>query len=601
MKTTDELREGFLSFFEERGHTRFPSWSLIPPADDPSTLFISAGMQPLKPYFSGAKEPPAPRFTTVQKVLRAGGKDTDLDQVGLDGAARVDVRDARQLLVRRLLQGRRDRPRLGVRHRADGARPRAGSGRPCSRATPSSGWGRTTSRSRAGSARACRASGSSRSRAATTSGGRPARPGPCGPCSELHLDRGEEHGCGLETCGPNCDECDRFIEFWNLVFMEFDLHADGTLTPLPKQNIDTGMGLERGAMLLQGADSIFDTDGFRLIMDWIERESGVGYHDSPAATKAHRVISDHGRGTTFLVAEGVTPSNEGRGYVLRRLIRRAVVQARRIGLEDVYRVTGDRGRPGRGVVPGARRASRRPSSASSAAEEERFRETLERGLKVFEELAGQRGDHGRGGVHARRHARVPDRAHGRARRGARPARSTSTATARRWRGTARSRARAATRASRRPASSTARPTSGPSSSATRRRDVRTQIGALAPAGEGRFLAKLRESPFYAAGGGQVTDAGWIEDEDGAAAELVEAFRLGDDQVLAVRRRRLRGGRARARDRPVARALPDDGEPHGHAPAAPRAPRRARRPRASRRAPRSGPDKLRFDFTHDRAR
>ena len=105
--------------------------------------------------------------------------------------------------------------------------------------------------------------------------------GPCGPCSELHYDRGEEQGCGEPDCGPNCARCDRFIEFWNLVFMEFDLHADGSLTPLPKQNIDTGMGLERGAMLLQNADSIFDTDGFRLIMDWIERESGVGYAASP--------------------------------------------------------------------------------------------------------------------------------------------------------------------------------------------------------------------------------------------------------------------------------------------------------------------------------
>ena len=148
--------------------------------------------------------------------------------------------------------------------------------------------------------------------------------------------------------------------------MEFDLHADGTLTPLPKQNIDTGMGLERGAMLLQGADSIFDTDGFRLIMDWIARESGVGYHDSPAATKAHRVLSDHGRGMTFLVAEGVTPSNEGRGYVLRRLIRRAVVQARRDRARG--RLPRDRRswptRSGRGTRSWSSTA--RPSSGSSA-------------------------------------------------------------------------------------------------------------------------------------------------------------------------------------------------------------------------------------------
>ena len=164
--------------------------------------------------------------------------------------------------------------------------------------------------------------------------------GPCGPCSELHYDRGAEHGCGERDCGPNCERCDRYIEFWNLVFMEFDLGADGSLTPLPKQNIDTGMGLERCAMLVQDVETIFDTDGFRLIMDWIERESGVHYGSSPEANKAHRVLCDHGRGITFLVAEGVTPGNEGQGYVLRRLIRRSVVQARRIGLPAVHPLPG---------------------------------------------------------------------------------------------------------------------------------------------------------------------------------------------------------------------------------------------------------------------
>src|SRR4029079_515114 len=143
-------------------------------------------------------------------------------------------------------------------------------------------------------------------------------------------------GCGEADCGPNCERCDRYIEFWNLVFMEFDLAADGSLTPLPKQNIDTGMGLERCAMLVQDVESIFDTDGFRLIMDWIAQASGGAYrtpqeattgHPAQEATKAHRGLGDHGRGVAFLVAEGVTPSNEGRGYVLRRLIRRSVVQA----------------------------------------------------------------------------------------------------------------------------------------------------------------------------------------------------------------------------------------------------------------------------------
>ena len=169
--------------------------------------------------------------------------------------------------------------------------------------------------------------------------------------------------------------------------MEFDLAADGSLTPLPKQNIDTGLGLERGAMLLQRAPSIFDTDGFRLIMDWIERESGVAYESSPAARKAHRVLCDHGRGTTFLIAEGVTPSNEGRGYVLRRLIRRSVVQARRIGLPAVHPLP---------AIVVEQVAPWYPEVAEAAEEiervvrqeEERFRETLERGMREFEALEG---------------------------------------------------------------------------------------------------------------------------------------------------------------------------------------------------------------------
>ena len=212
-------------------------------------------------------------------------------------------------------------------------------------------------------------------------------PGPCGPDSELYYDRGEDHGCGELDCAPGCNRCERYLEFWNLVFMEYEQHADGTLTPLPAQNIDTGLGLERGAAVLQGVMSVYETDGYQEIMEWIAAESGVAYGDSPAATKAHRVLADHGRGMTFLVGDGVTPSNEGRGYVLRRIIRRAVQQAQRIGLADVYRLP---------AVVVAQMASAYPELAARAAqiedvvraEEERFGETLERGLKLFEGLAG---------------------------------------------------------------------------------------------------------------------------------------------------------------------------------------------------------------------
>jgi alanyl-tRNA synthetase len=530
MKTTDELREGFLSFFEARGHRRFPSWPLIPPPEDQSTLFISAGMQPLKPYFSGAKEPPAPRFTTVQKVLRAGGKDTDLDEVGLtarhasmfemlgnfsfgdyfkDGAidfAWEFVTEHMQLDPERLWASVfAGDPELKLGEDDVAVQGWLRMGLPRERIVPfprsDNFWG-------------------------------PAgETGPCGPCSELHYDRGEEYGCGTDVCGPNCPNCDRFIEFWNLVFMEYDLHADGTLTPLPKQNIDTGMGLERGAMLLQGAESIFDTDGFRKIMDWIEQESGVPYGASQPATKAHRVLSDHGRGMTFLIAEGVTPGNEGRGYILRRLIRRAVVQARRIGFEGVYRlpriVVEQVGPWYPEVVEHADEIER-----VVRAEEERFRETLERGLKVFEELAGEpaitavqaftlAATHGfpieltielaeeRGqavdvdGFQAEmaKHREI-------------------------------SRAGGEKGETQRAAEFAARAGFTTLFVGYEKLDVLTQLGAVEPAGEGRFMAKLRESPFYAESGGQVTDLGYIEHEEtGVRATLLQALRVGDDQVL----------------------------------------------------------------------
>ena len=212
-------------------------------------------------------------------------------------------------------------------------------------------------------------------------------PGPCGPDSEMFFDWGEEVGCGRAECAPGC-ECDRFLEFWNLVFMEFELHADGSLTPLPKQNIDTGLGLERAARILQQVDSVFDTDGYQEIMGWIAGKSGVAYGESERATKAHRILADHGRGMTFLAADGVTPSNEGRGYVMRRVIRRAVLQAGRIGLEPPFLA----GLAGvvveqMGEAYPELRDARAEIERVLAEEEERFGETLARGLTLFEEAA----------------------------------------------------------------------------------------------------------------------------------------------------------------------------------------------------------------------
>ncbi|MGZ4389384.1 MAG: alanine--tRNA ligase, partial [Gaiellaceae bacterium] len=335
MQTTAEIREGFLSFFEERGHMRFPSWSLIPPPEDPSTLFISAGMQPLKPYFSGAKEPPAPRFTTVQKVLRAGGKDTDLEEVGLT---------ARHASMFEMLgnfsfgdyfkDGAIDfayefvTEQMGLEHDRLWASVFAGD--------PELGLGEDEI-----AVEGWLRKGLPRERIIAfprkdNFWGPAGETGPCGPCSELHYDRGEEFGCGKESCGPNCDSCDRFIEFWNLVFMEYDLHADGTVTPLPKQNIDTGAGLERVAALLQGVHSVYEADVFRDIISAVEGWTGARYTNEGAEQKALRVLADHGRSMTMLAADGVIPSNESRGYILRRIIRRAVQHGSRIGLESPF-------------------------------------------------------------------------------------------------------------------------------------------------------------------------------------------------------------------------------------------------------------------------
>jgi alanyl-tRNA synthetase len=599
MRTTAELREGFLSFFEQRGHRRFPSFPLIPPAEDPSTLFISAGMQPLKPYFSGQKDAPAPRFTTVQKVLRAGGKDTDLDEVGLtarhasmfemlgnfsfgdyfkDGAidfAWEFVTGHMKLAPERIwISVFAGDPALGLGEDevAVNAWLRVGIPRERIVAFPRSDnfWG-------------------------------PAgETGPCGPCSELHYDRGEAYGCGEEDCGPNCGRCDRFIEFWNLVFMEFDLGADGSLLPLPRQNIDTGLGLERGAMLLQEAESIFDTDGFKLIMDWIERESGVGYHDSPEATKAHRVLSDHGRGMTFLAAEGVTPSNEGRGYILRRLIRRAVIQARRIGLDDVHRLP---------AIVVEQVGAWYPEVLGAAgeiervvrAEEERFRETLERGMKEFDALAGKDAISAQEAFTLAATYGFPieltvELAEERAQTVDVDGYQEEMARHREI-----SRAGGDKSDTQRAADFARAADFKTRFVGYEKTEVLTQLGALEDLGDGRFLAKLRESPFYPAGGGQVTDEGFLE-RDGdpsVRAELLEAYRLESDQVLVFSSG---GFEAGDRVRAVVRWTTRFPTMANHT--ATHLLHQALRDVLGDHVRQAGsavrPDKLRFDFTHGRA-
>jgi alanyl-tRNA synthetase len=527
MKTTAELREGFLEYFESKGHKRHPSGSLIPPEWDRSTLLTSAGMQPLMPFFLGREQPPAPLLTTVQKCFRT----PDIDEVGLDGhhltffemlgnfsfgqyfkEGAIDL--AWEFVFDHL---KIDRERFWVSVFAGDPELGLGPDEEAIRLWEAKGLARE------------RIVRLGRAHNFWSVGG----PGPCGPDTELFYDRGEGVGCGRAECAPGC-ECERFLEFWNLVFMEYELHTDGTVTPLPKQNVDTGMGLERTASILQDVLSVYETDGYQAIMDWIANESGVAYGESDTATKAHRVLADHGRGMTFLVADGVRPGNEGRGYVLRRVIRRAIVHGHDIGLrnflpglaEVVIEQMGD-AYPGLGE-------SRETITEMLAAEESRFGKTLEFGEGLFEEEAASGAISGETAFKLHDTYGYPievtlDRARSRGL-------PVDEEGFERLMADQRERSRAGAKGE----DARAAEFAAAASFATdfvgyEKTDVLTQIGALEPLEDGLFLAKLRESPFYPEGGGQVSDAGHIEhEESGARADLVEAHRIGDDQALVFR-------------------------------------------------------------------
>jgi alanyl-tRNA synthetase len=525
VQSTGELREGFLSFFEEKGHLRCPSAPLIPRADDHSTLLTSAGMQPQMPYFLGREAPPAPTTTTCQKVFRT----PDIDEVGLDtyhltffemlgnfsfgqyfkegaiGLAAEFLRDRVQL----------DWDRLWVTvHAGD---PELDLG-PDQEAIDL--WEQIGMRPE-------RIVPLPSSENFWSVGG----PGPCGPDSEIYYDWGEEVGCA-EGCLPGCARCERFLEFWNLVFMSYELHPDRTLTPLPKQNIDTGMGLERTTRILQNVSSVYDTDGYQFIMAWIARGSGTAYGQTPEATKAHRVLADHGRGMTFLVAEGITPSNEGRGYVLRRIVRRAIQHGVRIGMQapfvaDLAGTVIDQ----MGDAYPELDEHRDQIGRILTVEEERFAETLDRGMKHFEEAAA------RGGISG------PDAFTLQATYGFPIELTVEIA---RERGIAVDEEGYAREMGRHREISRAGGGKGEIQQAAdfaraagfttefvgwEKTAVLTQIGALEDLGDGLFLAKLRESPFYPEGGGQLTDAGEIVKDDGSRATLRAGYRIEEDQAL----------------------------------------------------------------------
>ncbi|MGZ3513479.1 MAG: alanine--tRNA ligase [Thermodesulfobacteriota bacterium] len=372
--TSDEIRRAFLNYFEERGHRAVRSSSLIP-QNDPTLLFTNAGMVQFKGVFLGEETRDYKRATTSQKCVRAGGKHNDLEIVG---------KTARHHTFFEMLGNfsfgdyfKKEAIEMGwdllIRH-----------------------WGLPTEKMwvtiyldddeafhlwrRVGVAedRIVRLGEKDNFWAMGETG-------PCGPCSEIVIDQGEGVGCGRPDCRVGCD-CDRFLELWNLVFMQFNRDSEGRLHPLAKPSIDTGMGLERISAILQGVKSNYETDLFKPIFKEIERVSRVPYGKDPRSDTSLRVIADHSRAATFLISDGVLPSNEGRGYVLRRIMRRAMRHGKLLGVDGpfLYQVSSKVVGLMKGAYPELRETEAFVSKVIEN-EEGRFSETLDSGLKILRE------------------------------------------------------------------------------------------------------------------------------------------------------------------------------------------------------------------------
>ena len=316
----NDLREKYLSFFESKGHLRLPSFSLVPNGDK-SLLLINSGMAPMKKYFTGEVTPPRNRVTTCQKCIRT----PDIEQVGKTARHgtffemlgnfsfgdyfKKEATAWAWEFCTKVLEMPVDKLYVTIYENDDEAYEI---------------WTKQNGVDpshivRLGKEDNFWEHGS----------------GPCGPCSEIYFDRGEKYGCGSPDCGPGC-ECDRYTEFWNNVFSQFDNDGNGNYTELKHKNIDTGMGLERLACIMQGVDNIFEVDTVQNTMKKISEIAGVHYHDDPKNDVSLRVITDHVRSSTFMIGDGVIPSNNGRGYVLRRLIRRACRHGRLLGVNEPF-------------------------------------------------------------------------------------------------------------------------------------------------------------------------------------------------------------------------------------------------------------------------
>jgi alanyl-tRNA synthetase len=587
---SDEIRERFVSFFEQRGHVRLPSGSLVPPDWDTSVLITTAGMQPLKRYFLGVDQPPAPRATTVQKCFRT----VDIEQVG---------RTARHLTFFEMMGNfsfgdyfkdyavecawelATSKDGFGLDAESIWATVYEGDERVPPDEEAADLWRRIG----VPAERIVRLGSDNFWQAGPV--------GPCGPCSELYLDRGPAHGCGRDECAPGC-ECDRFLEFWNLVFMQYNMLEGGGLEPLPAPSVDTGSGVERVAAAVNGLHSVFETDIFSDAIAEIEQWSAARFGADPEQTRSLCILADHARGMTFMAADGIRPSNEGRGYVLRRVIRRAAVHARRIGIEGlvarrlqelVVTRIGD-------VYPELRERQSEVADVLDA-EEARFAQTLQTGQALLDEVLARSGDQISADDAFRLHDTYGFPFELTAEIAADHGRSVDEAGFARLMEEQRARARASTQqvgfvVSEIDAGFTTEFVG------YEQLDVHTQIGALAEGERGAITVKLRESPFYPAGGGQVSDTGFIETESGRAA-VEQVIRQDDDQQLVAVIER---GTIAAGDRVHAHVAAEARRPtqanHTGTHVLHAALRRVLGEHVTQAGSYVGPDKLRFDFRHD---
>ena len=589
--TSAEIRETYLAFFEAEGHKRMPSASLVPAPDDTSTLLNVAGMQPFKPYFLEREKPPAKRLVSCQRCFRT----PDIEEVG---------NTKRHLTYFEMLGNfsfgdyfKADATRFGWELSTNGF----GFDPELIWVTVFGGDEELGLGPDTEAVELWRELGVPEERIVylprSENFWQAGATGPCGPCSEMYIDRGPEYGSDSDRPG---DDTERYLEYWNLVFMANELHEDGSISDLPNQNIDTGLGLERMALIQQEADSVFETDLFRPLIELAEKLSGRSYDADAKTTRAMRILADHSRGMVNLLADGVVPSNEDRGYVLRRVMRRAIQQGGAIGLEAPYLGRfAETAIDTLGAVVPQLEAERETVLGWVAAEEESFARTLHRGSELLRRVIDDAKAAGATEVDAEDAFKLHDTY------GfpfevtqellAEDGLEVSAAGFEEHMTLQRDRARSSGRSQdgdggREGALEFARSAPPTDFVGFERLSAETSVAAADGA-----LVKLEESPFYPEGGGQVSDSGILRWE-GGEAEVADVVRAGDDQALVLGSGGLEAGvRVEAEvDRDTRhRTMRNHTATHLlHA---------ALRERLGAHVHQAGsavrPDKLRFDFTH----